>query len=123
MKKLLLLTLLFAASTISAQDHLEELSYEDSQNSEIFRNIKNGTTLSAYTAADGSHLKLGDTLIIGSPSGSTTNTTAVGGANTFGGAKARSKSKASFSNIIMGRPAGVGNILNAMAGEGPSNAG
>lgn len=123
MKKLLLLTLIFATSNFYSQNHLEELSYEDTQNSDVFRGIKNGTTLSAYIAADGSKLKVGDTLVIGNPTGSTTNTTAVGGANTFGGAKARSKSKASFSNIIMGRPAGVGNILNAMSGEGPSNAG
>ncbi|MGM0934593.1 MAG: hypothetical protein ACQEWD_14235 [Bacteroidota bacterium] len=123
MKKLLLLAFIFATSNFYAQKHLEELSYEDSQNSDVFRSIKNGTTLSSYIAADGSLLKLGDTLVIGTPSGSTTNTTAVGGANTFGGAKARSKSKASFSSIIMGRPAGVGNILNALSGEGSSNAG
>jgi len=123
MKKILLITFLFAASNIFSQNNLQELSYDDSQNSDVFREIKNNTTLSKYIAADGSVLKLGDTLKIGTPSGSTTNTTALGGGNTFGGAKARSKSQSTFSTIIMGRPAGVGNILNALAGEGPSNAG
>lgn len=123
MKKILLITLVLAASNIFAQNHLEELSYDDSQNSEVFQEIKNNTTLSKYISANGSVLKIGDTLKIGTPSGSTTNTTAVGAGNTFGGAKARSKSHSTFSTIIMGRPAGVGNILNAMNGDGPSNAG
>lgn len=123
MKKFLLITICLTALSTFGQKHLEELSFEDSQNSSIFREIKNNTTLTRYIAEDGSVLTVGDTLKIGVPSGSTTNTTAVGGARTFGGAKARSKSKSTFSTIIMGRPAGVGNILNAMSGEGPSNAG
>jgi len=123
MKKILLITFLFAASNIFSQTDLPELSYDDSQNSDVFRGIKNNTTLSKYIAADGSVLKLGDTLKIGTPSGSTTNTTAVGAGKTFGAAKARSKSHSTFSTIIMGRPAGVGNIMNALNGEGPSNAG
>ena len=123
MKKILLFAFVLAVSNIFAQKHLEELSFDDSQNSDVFRKIRNNTTLSKYIAADGSVLKLGDTLKIGTPSGSTTNTTALGGGNTFGGAKARSKSHSTFSTIIMERPAGVGNILNALAGEGSSKAG
>lgn len=123
MKKFLLITMCLTALSSFGQRHLEELSFEDSQDSEIFRQIKNNTSLTRYIAADGSVLAVGDTLKIGAPSGSTTNTSAVGGAGIFGGAKARSKSQSTFSTIIMGRPAGVGNILNAMAGEGPSNAG
>lgn len=123
MKQFLLFTICLTSLNTFGQKHLAELSYEDSQNSAIFSDIKNNTTITKYIAADGSVLTVGDTLKIGEPSGSTSNTTAVGGGSTFGAAKARSKSKSSFATIIMGRPAGVGNILNAMNGEGPSNAG
>lgn len=122
MKLSLHLFFLLCFSSVFAQRHVEKLTYADSQNSEVFRKIKNRTTVSTYIAADGSKLKVGDTLIIGIPSGSTTNTSAAGVGNTFGIGKARSKTKSSFSNIIMGKPAGFGNVMNALAGEGPSNA-
>lgn len=123
MNKLIFVLLLLLSSTTFAQKQLDELTFDDCQNSSIFQEIKNYTKILKYTAADGSVLNLGDTLVIGLPTGSTTNTTAVGAGNTIGAAKARSKTKSSFSTIIMGRPAGVGNILNAMAGESAENAG
>ena len=122
MKKLLLIVFLFTISKNFAQDNLEALTYNDTQNIDVYHDIRNRTTISKYTAADGSVLKVGDTLKIGIPAGSSTNTTAVGAANGFGAAKARSKTKSSFSTIIMGKPAGFGNVMNALGGEGPSNA-
>jgi hypothetical protein len=89
----------------------------------VFEEIQNNTKVSKYTSADGSVLELGDTLVVGIPKGSTTLTTAAGAGNTFGVAKAKSKTQDSFATIIMGRPAGVGSVLNAMAGEAPVNAG
>jgi len=80
------------------------------------------TRILKYTAADGSIFKLGDTLVIGTPSGTITNTTAAGAGNTFGLGKAKSRSKSNFQTIIMGRPAGVSSIMSAMAGEAPQNA-
>uniref|UniRef100_UPI003217DAC8 hypothetical protein n=1 Tax=uncultured Draconibacterium sp. TaxID=1573823 RepID=UPI003217DAC8 len=123
MKKIIILVLIFTSTLAYSQKQLDEITYDDCQNSEVFEQIKNYTKVLKYTAADGSVLSLGDTLIIGIPSGSTTNTTAVGAGNTVGAAKARSKTKNSFSTIIMGRPAGFGNVMNAMAGESASNAG
>ncbi|WP_026914233.1 hypothetical protein [Christiangramia portivictoriae] len=123
MKQFLLTLFLLASLNVVCQNHLEAITFEETQTSEFFRNIKNRTTVSTYTAADGSELKVGDTLMIGTPSGSTTNTTAVGAGSTFGAAKAKSKTASSFSNIIMGKPAGFGNVMNALGGEGPSNAG
>jgi len=61
-------------------------------------------------------------LVIGTPSGTITNTTAAGAGNTFGIGKAKSRSKSNFQTIIMGRPAGVASIMSAMAGEAPQNA-
>lgn len=123
MKFLLPLIAVLLSVTSYSQDEMSELTFGDCQNTEVFQKIRNNTRILKYTAADGSVLNLGDSLIIGIPTGSTTNTTAVGAGNTIGAAKAHSKTKSSFSNIILGRPAGFGNVLNAMNGEGPMNAG
>ncbi|MCW0483311.1 hypothetical protein [Gaoshiqia sediminis] len=122
MKKLIFMTIALITINSYAQDQLNELTFEDCQNSSVFENIKNNTQILKYIAADGSVLELGDTLVIGMPSGSITSTTAIGAANTVGAAKARSRTQNSFTTLIMGRPAGVGSIVNAMAGEAPENA-
>lgn len=124
MKKLIFGILSFCVFNSFAQKaQLDELTFDDCQNSAFFQKVKNNTNVLRYTAADGSLLEIGDTLVIGVPSGSITATTAVGAGNTVGVAKARSRTKSSFTTIIMGRPAGFGSIMNAMAGEAPENAG
>lgn len=118
-----MISLLFLSFTaIYAQDEIKELTFKDTQNSEVFENISNNTRILKYTSADGSIFKLGDTLVIGTPSGTITNTTAAGAGNTFGIGKAKSRTKSNFQTIIMGRPAGVASIMSAMAGEAPQNA-
>lgn len=118
-----MISLLFLSFTaIYAQDEINELTFKDTQNSEVFEQIKNNTRILKYTSADGSIFKLGDTMVIGTPSGTITNTTAAGAGNTFGIGKAKSRSKSNFQTIIMGRPAGVASIMSAMAGEAPQNA-
>ena len=121
MKNLFLALLVFLAATGFAQKEMDLLTFDDCQNSDIFRLIKNNTKLMKYVAADGSELSLGDTLVIGVPSGSRTNTTAVGAGNTVGVVSASSKTRSSFANVIMGRPGGVGNILLSDGGT-PNNA-
>ncbi|MHA7109984.1 hypothetical protein ACRTDU_07645 [Sunxiuqinia elliptica] len=124
MKKLIFGILSFCVFNSFAQKaQLDELTFDDCQNSAFFQKVKNNTNVLRYTAADGSLLEIGDTLVIGVPSGSITATTAVGAGNTVGVAKARSRTKSSFTTIIMGRPVGFGSIMNAMAGEAPENAG
>ncbi len=124
MKKLIFGILSFCVFNSFAQKaQLDELTFDDCQNSAFFQKVKNNTNVLRYTAADGALLEIGDTLVIGVPSGSITATTAVGAGNTVGVAKARSRTKSSFTTIIMGRPAGFGSIMNAMAGEAPENAG
>lgn len=118
-----MISLLFLSFTaIYAQDEINELTYKNTQNSEVFQRIKNNTRILKYTADDGSIFKLGDTLVIGAPSGNITNTTAAGVGNTFGIGKAKSRTKSNFQTIIMGRPAGFSSIMSAMAGEAPQNA-
>ena len=123
MKKFIVLFFMLTTTVTFAQDVIDELTFDDSQDNAVFEKIKNNTRILKYVAADGSVLSLGDTLIIGEPEGTITSTTAVGAGKTVGVAKAKSKTKSSFSTIIMGRPGGVGNIMNAMAGESQDNAG
>ena len=122
MKKLFFAIAILLTTSAYAQSQLNELSFEDCENSSVFREIKNNTKILKYTSANGAILTLGDTLVIGVPSGSITSTTAVGAGNSVGAAKARSRTQSSFTTIIMGRPAGFGSIMNAMAGEAPENA-
>jgi hypothetical protein len=123
MKRLIFALIILTANSSFAQKQLDKLTFEDSQNSLVFKTIKNNTRILEYTAADGSVLAVGDTLVIGIPSGNITSTTAVGGGYRIGAAKARSRTKSSFTTIIMGRPAGFGSIMSAMSGEAPANAG
>ncbi len=122
MKQLIIALIILTTSSTFAQTPIPELTFEASQNSAVFQHIRNNTRILKYIAADGSVLELGDTLVIGVPTGTTTSTTAVGAGNNVGIAKARSKTKNSFATIIMGRPAGFGNIMNAMGGESADNA-
>jgi len=117
------LIVLFTTFNAFSQKQLDKLSFENSQNSSVYEKIKNNTKIMEYTAADGSVLDVGDTLVIGYPSGKITNTTAVGAGNTYGAGIASSKTKSSFQTIIMGKPAGFGTIMGAMNGQAPQNAG
>ncbi len=93
MKNFLLLCLFLLAGSVFGQTHLKEFSYEDTRNPEIYRGIKNGTTLNTYLTADGTVLKLRDTLVLGSPVGS------------------------EFREIIRGRPSDLGNIFRSRKGK------
>lgn len=118
----IIIIVVMATMSSFAQKQMDELTFDDCQNSSVFQKIKNNTRILKYTAADGSILTIGDTLIIGVPSGSITSTTVVGVGNTVEVAKAISRTKSSFTTIIMGRSAGVGSVLNAMSGEASTNA-
>ena len=113
----------FLSVSLFAQRTLKELSFKNCHNSEFFRTVKNNTRVLKYTSDNGSVLEIGDTLVIGTPNGSITATAAAGGGSgSFGVARASSRTKSHFSTIVMGKPAGFGNIVNMMAGEAPSNA-
>lgn len=122
MKKLITLLFILFITNIFSQTIIQELTFEQTQDPNFFENISNNTKVLKYKAADNSVFALGDTLVIGTPSGSITTTTAAGAGNTFGVAKANSRTKSNFQTIIMGRPAGVASIMSAMAGEAPQNA-
>lgn len=123
MKKLIIALIIFASTSTYAQKLLDELTFQDCQNSLVFQKIRNNTKILKYTASDGSIFSIGDTLVIGVPSGSITNTTAAGAGNTLTVGKARSRTKSNFQTIIMGKPGGFGSIMSAVAIEDPQNAG
>ena len=57
----------FAALSSSAQD-LETLTYEQANNYDDFVKLKKGK-LQSYTGIDGTILKIGDTILLGEPTG------------------------------------------------------
>ncbi len=122
MRKLIIALIILTTATSSfAQKQRDELSFKDCQNPLVFQKIKNNTRIMKYTAADGSVLSVGDTIVIGIPYGNLTTTTA-GGRITLGGGTIRSNTIRNFQTIILGKPGGFGNIVSAMNGEGPQYA-
>lgn len=116
MKKLILAIIVIASTNCFAQKQVNQLTYKDCHDPSVFQQIRNNTQVMKYIAENGSALKVGDTLVIGTPSGSTTRTEAIGKRS------ALSKTRSSFADIIMGKPAGFGNMVNAMNGESATNA-
>lgn len=125
MRKLIIALIVLTTTTTSsfAQKQMDKLTFEDCQNSLVFQGIKNNTRIMEYTAADGSVFAVGDTLVIGTPSGNITTTTAAEAGSAFVVGKARSRTKSNFQTIIMGRPRGISSVMSAMDGEAPQNAG
>lgn len=124
------------AALISLQVHaqddsfmLETLTYEECNTSSFFEQIRNGTQVAQYVSASGAVLNLGDTLVLGTPGGSrATSTGSVGAIGTSGNVavgvstSSRTNVKAQYATIIMGKPAGFGNVMNALGGEQASYA-
>ena len=113
MKQLLVLIAVASATGCLAQNKLSKLTFDDCENAKVFRGISNNTRVLEYIAADGSNLKLGDTLIIGIPSGTTTSTEAIGVGDNVGVAAANSQTDKSFSTIMMGKPGSFGRIISS----------
>ena len=67
MNKIIIALLTFAALSSSAQD-LETLTYEQANNYDDFVKLKKGK-LQSYTGIDGTILKIGDTILLGEPTG------------------------------------------------------
>lgn len=67
MKELIFALLTFVTIISNAQD-LESLTYEQANNYDDFVKLKKGK-LKSYTAIDGTVLKIGDTIVLGEPTG------------------------------------------------------
>lgn len=128
MKKFILLVLIFSYTSLLAQKkYLDEISYQQANDITFFKSIKNGTTTNSYVFEDGNKISVGDTLTLGSPTSGSSYSNAYGGASNVNGTSAaianiRTKNKKEYEFIIMGKPAGMGNIIGAMNGVGPARA-
>ena len=63
MKRLITIIFAFITLNLSAQD----LIYKETQDIEFFKTVKNGTKYDSYKSKNGTLMKVGDTLIVGSP--------------------------------------------------------
>lgn len=116
----LLFICVFTIQTYS-QRELDSLTYEQTQDINFFKNIKNRTSIQVYTTVNRNVVKVGDTVILGKPTSMETSTrsnTIAAGSNLRGArTSSRSVSKKTYEFIKLGRPAGFGSIMNAMSGE------
>ena len=115
------LTILLSIITISAQEDINLLTYANTQDINFFNSVKNGAEIKEYVTNSTNTVKIGDTLILGSPTSQETNTRTYGGsygsALRGGVAQSRSTSKKTYEFVKMGRPAGFGSIMTAMNGD------
>lgn len=116
-KTILRLAIILISTTMFSQKTIDRLTFSDARNIDVFKSIKNNTQVTTYVAQDGAVLKVGDTLMIGTPSSSSTTHSA----NRSTGAYSTTRSQ--FQTIQVGRPAGFSSVLAAMNGEPPIMAG
>ena len=127
MKKIILVTLtILSVSTIIAQKELDSLSYDNTQDINFFKNVKNRTLVKKYTTVNNNVIQVGDTVILGNPTSqefsSRTYSGSYGYKGRVGVSNSRSTSKKTYDFIQLGRPAGFGSIMSAMSGEAVSMA-
>lgn len=120
-KTITFLTIFLSIINICAQDDINLLTYDNTQDINFFSSIKNGAQVKEYITTSKNSVKVGDTLILGSPTSQETNTRTYGGSygtKLRGGvAQSRSTSKKTYEFVKMGRPAGFGSIMTAMNGD------
>ena len=139
MKKIILVALtILSISTIIAQNELDSLSYDNTQDINFFKNVKNRTLVKKYTTVknrtlvkkyttvNNNIIQVGDTVILGNPTSqefsSRTYSGSYGYKGRVGVSNSRSTSKKTYDFIQLGRPAGFGSIMSAMSGEAVSMA-
>lgn len=112
---------LLSIITIQAQESIDLLTYENTQDINFFSTIKNGALIKEYITTNKNSVKVGDTLILGSPTSQEMNTRTYSGSYgnglRGGGAQSRSTSKKTYEFIQLGRPAGFGSVMSAMGGN------
>ena len=127
MKKIILVALtILSISTIIAQNELDSLSYDNTQDINFFKNVKNRTLVKKYTTVNNNVIQVGDTVILGNPTSqefsSRTYSGSYGYKGRVGVSNSRSTSKKTYDFIQLGRPAGFESIMSAMSGEAVSMA-
>ena len=111
-----LIALLSFTFSYSQKQPIEKLSYEQTQDIDFFRSIKNNTPVVEYIISDKNSIKAGDTLVIGNPTSSVSSSrynTVTKNVNT--------SSNAAFEFVKLGRPGGFGSIMSAAGGDLDAN--
>ena len=120
-KTITLFTFIFSFIFVNAQENIELLTYENTQDIKFFSTVKSGTEVKEYITASKNSVKIGDTLILGSPTSQELSTRTYSGGYgpklTGGVAQSRSTAKKTYEFVQMGRPAGFGSIMSAMNGD------
>ncbi|MDG2194867.1 MAG: hypothetical protein P8K77_08515 [Polaribacter sp.] len=106
---------------LNAQREIDSLTYENTQDIEFFKNIKNRTLVKKYRTINDNIIRIGDTVVLGNPTNqelsSKTYTGSYGNKARGGISKTRSTTKKTYEFVKMGRPAGFGSIMTAMNGD------
>ena len=117
---LLTITILTIMS-LSAQREIDSLNYENTQNIDFFKKIKNRTLVKKYRTINDNVIRIGDTVVLGNPTNkemsSKTYTGSYGNRARGGISKTRSTTKKTYEFVKMGRPAGFGSIMTALNGD------
>ena len=122
MKKIFITILAFCSLNLFSQNKfIKSMSFEQSQDINFFKNVKNNTKLGEYITASGNSVKVGDTLIIGSPTSSYSTSNTVGGGTNIGYGRTKTRYAKEFEFVQLGRPAGLGAIMSGS--EKPAMAG
>ena len=121
MKKIILVTIsLITFQSLLAQKKLDSLTYENTQNINFFKSIKNKTLVKKYKTVNDNIVKIGDTIVLGNPTSqeidSRTYAGSYGSSARIGASNSRSTTKKTYEFIKLGRPAGFGSFMNAMSG-------
>ena len=120
-KAITFFTILLSIINVNAQEDINLLTYDNTQDINFFNTIKNGAQVKEYITTSKNSVKIGDTLILGVPTSQETNTRTYAGSygsQLRGGvAQSRSTSKKTYEFIKMGRPAGFGSVMTAMNGD------
>ena len=123
MKKIIILFAftLLTILNLNAQREIDSLTYENTQDIEFFKNIKNRTLVKKYRTINDNVIRIGDTVVLGNPTNqelsSKTYTGSYGNRARGGISKTRSTTKKTYEFVKMGRPAGFGSIMTAMNGD------
>lgn len=114
-------TLIFSMINICAQEDINLLTYENTQDIKFFNTISNGDKVKEYITVSKNSVKIGDTLILGSPTSQEMNTRTYSGSYgtqaRIGIGQSRSTSKKTYEFIKLGRPAGFGSIMASLNGD------
>ena len=112
---------LFIISSINGQREIDSLNYENTQDINFFKKIKNRTLVQKYKTVNKNIIQIGDTVILGNPTSkefsSKTYSGSYGNQARGGISKSRSTTKKTYEFVKMGRPAGFGSILSSLNGD------